>query len=65
MDFNLFNRYKKLHLSGVIAFFCAKISNIQKFDAKQMMELMNIDEVTFKNCFSNVLAVYKQYLKPN
>ena len=28
MDFNLFNRYKKLHLSGVIAFFSAKVSNI-------------------------------------
>ena len=43
MDFNLFNKYKKIHLSAVIIYLTAKIMNLNKFNSKMLMEQMNID----------------------
>lgn len=38
MDFGLANKFKKLHLSGVILYFCAKIVNIEKYNSKEIMK---------------------------
>lgn len=43
LDFNLFNRYKKLEVSGVILCFAAKLLKIERFEAFELMREMDID----------------------
>lgn len=50
-DFNLFNRYKKIELSGVILCFTAKLLKMERFDAFELMREMDIDESRFKSCY--------------
>lgn len=34
MDFNLFNRYKKLHVSGAILYLAARVLKMERFSAQ-------------------------------
>lgn len=63
-DFNLFNRYKKTELSGVILCFTAKLLKMDKFEAFEMMRKMDINEERFKHCYEELLILYHQFLKP-
>ncbi len=37
---------------------------MDKFEAPQIIRSMDIDEDTFKACFSNLMLLYRQYIKP-
>lgn len=43
MDFNLFNKYKKSHISAVILNYCAKLTNIPKFGVLEVMRIYEME----------------------
>ena len=64
LDFNLFNRFKKLHVTGAILYLTSRLLKLETYEAQQVMREMDMDEDTFKNVFSTLLQLYRQQYKP-
>ena len=62
-DFNLFNRYRKLHVTGAILYLASVLLNEERFSAQQVMRVMDIDEDTFKEVFSSLFQLYRRHYK--
>lgn len=44
LDFNLFNRFKKQHLSGAILYLTSRLLKLEEYSAQQIVQEMQMDE---------------------
>jgi hypothetical protein len=44
LDFNLFNRFKKQHVTGAILYLTSRLLKLEEYSAQQVIKLMDMDE---------------------
>ena len=62
MDFSLSNKYNKITLTAAIIYLSDKINNLNRFNMKNLLEEMNIAQIEFRDCLSQLIGVYRQYV---
>lgn len=59
LDFALFNRFQKNHLSAVIIYFAAKLNESGFARSKDIMEEVQVPEDIFRDCYMILLGLYR------
>ena len=58
-DFNLFNRFRKQHLTAVIVYFAAKVNENSFMRSRDIIEETGVPEGIFRECLMILLGIYR------